>query len=186
MSSDACLLAFLVSDLALALGSRASMALPRLMAPVPVIFALSASKPPGMDVQVFRHVRCCNALAEVLEAAAGCRGVLARQRLDLAGDGGVVAENFARRSVRHVGMRGSGASFMGVAHAGAGIGATSRRRATARMRRALSESWSAEGECHRCDDNQSRTFHVLPPFVWAGGDKTGFFAVLTEGLFYSS
>src|SRR5260370_40665454 len=49
MSSDACLLAFLVSDLALALGSRASMALPRLMAPVPVIFALSASKPPGMS-----------------------------------------------------------------------------------------------------------------------------------------
>src|SRR5260370_27138674 len=48
MSSEACLLAFLVSDLALALGASASMVLPRLM-PLPVIFALSASKPPGMS-----------------------------------------------------------------------------------------------------------------------------------------
>src|SRR5258708_5055753 len=49
MSSDACLLAFLVSDLALASGASDSMAWPRLTAPVPVIFALSASKPPGMS-----------------------------------------------------------------------------------------------------------------------------------------
>src|SRR6266478_1863185 len=48
MSSDACLLAFLVSDLALALGASDSMALPRLIESVPVILALRASKPPGM------------------------------------------------------------------------------------------------------------------------------------------
>src|SRR6266849_5646422 len=49
MSSSACLFAFLASDLALALGESCSMALPRLMEPVPVIFAFSAAKPPGMS-----------------------------------------------------------------------------------------------------------------------------------------
>src|SRR5260370_37530957 len=49
MSSSACLFAFLASDLALALGESCSMALPRLMEPVPVTFALSAWKPPGMS-----------------------------------------------------------------------------------------------------------------------------------------
>src|SRR5690348_3812347 len=48
MSSSACLLAFLTSALASALASKLWMALPRLMAPVPVTFAFSASKPPVM------------------------------------------------------------------------------------------------------------------------------------------
>src|SRR5712691_12155501 len=49
MSLSACLFAFLAWDLALALGESCSIALPRLMEPVPVTFALSASKPPGMS-----------------------------------------------------------------------------------------------------------------------------------------
>src|SRR2546429_445525 len=48
-SSEACLLAFLASALASALGANPSIALPRLTAPVPVTFAFSASKPPGMS-----------------------------------------------------------------------------------------------------------------------------------------
>src|SRR5437899_5848443 len=48
-SSDACFLAFLASALASAFGASCSMALPRLTAPSPVVFALSASKPPGMS-----------------------------------------------------------------------------------------------------------------------------------------
>src|SRR5207302_8361500 len=48
MSSEACLLAFLTSDFALALGSSASIALPRLIAPVPVTLAFRASNPPGI------------------------------------------------------------------------------------------------------------------------------------------
>src|ERR1700745_192417 len=48
MSSSACLFAFLTSDFALALGSKLWMALPRLMAPVPVTLNLRASKPPVM------------------------------------------------------------------------------------------------------------------------------------------
>src|SRR6266481_552489 len=55
MSSEACLLAFLVSDLVSASDASDSMALPRLMAPVPVTLALSASKPPGM----FRFFATC-------------------------------------------------------------------------------------------------------------------------------
>ncbi len=47
-SSEACLLAFSASALASASGANPLIALPRLTAPVPVIFALSASKPPGM------------------------------------------------------------------------------------------------------------------------------------------
>src|SRR6266576_4664830 len=57
MSSEACLLAFLLSDLASALGASDSMALPRLTAPLPVTLALSASKPPGM----FRFFATCAA-----------------------------------------------------------------------------------------------------------------------------
>ena len=47
-SSEACLLAFLASALASASGVSDSIALPRLTEPLPVIFALSASKPPGI------------------------------------------------------------------------------------------------------------------------------------------
>src|SRR5882757_3188476 len=57
MSSQACLLAFLVSDLASESGASDSMALPSVMAPVPVTLALSASKPPGM----FRFFATCAA-----------------------------------------------------------------------------------------------------------------------------
>src|SRR6266704_5976339 len=48
-SSEACLLAFLASALASALGANPSIALPRLTAPVPVTSAFRASKPPGMS-----------------------------------------------------------------------------------------------------------------------------------------
>src|SRR6266478_7050420 len=135
------------------------------------------------DVQVLRHVRRCNALAEVLEAAARRLRVLARKRLDLVRDGGVVAQDVIRRSVRHVGMP-CGTSLMGPARIGAVSSCVSRRwSAGARMRGALSEGWSAEGECHCCEHNQSRTFHFVPPFVWAGGDRTGLAAALAEGSY---
>src|SRR5215470_9775518 len=49
MSSSSCLFAFLTSDLELAVGSRAPMALPRLIEPVPVTLAFKASKPPGLS-----------------------------------------------------------------------------------------------------------------------------------------
>src|SRR5712671_3266999 len=68
-SSEACLFAFLASALASALGANPPIALPRLTAPLPVTFALSASNPAG-DVQVLRHVRCCDTLPDVLEAGA--------------------------------------------------------------------------------------------------------------------
>src|SRR5215469_18854351 len=48
MSSSACFFAFFASDLELTLGSNDWMALPRLTEPVPVTFALRASKPPAM------------------------------------------------------------------------------------------------------------------------------------------
>jgi hypothetical protein len=120
------------------------------------------------NVQVFCHVRCRDALAEVLEAIASRLRVVARQRFDLAGNGRVVAQDFAWRSVRHVGVRGGSARFMGATHAGAAIGSASRGRATAGMR-ALSEGWSAERQRHHCDDNQSRTFHVVPPMIGLEG-----------------
>src|SRR6266478_307564 len=134
------------------------------------------------DVQVLCHVRRCNALAEVLEAAARGLRVLARKRLDLVRDGGVVAQDVIRQSVRHVGMP-CGASLMGPARIGAVSSWVSRRRSTGAWMRALSESWSAESECHCCEHNQSRTFHFVPPFVWAGGDKTGLAAALAEGSY---
>src|SRR5258708_33484415 len=55
------------------------------------------------DVQVLCHVRRCNALAEVLEAAARRLRVLARKRLDLVCDGGVVAQDVIRLEERRVG-----------------------------------------------------------------------------------
>ena len=51
------------------------------------------------NVQILGHMRRCDALADVLEAAARRLRVLARKRLDLPGNGGVVAQNRARRSV---------------------------------------------------------------------------------------
>jgi len=48
-SSEACLFAFFASALASAFGASSLIALPRLTAPVPVIFALRASKPPGIS-----------------------------------------------------------------------------------------------------------------------------------------
>src|ERR1700745_1795456 len=48
MSPDACLFALFSSALASASGVSPLMALPRLTASLPVIFALSASNPPGM------------------------------------------------------------------------------------------------------------------------------------------
>src|SRR6266849_8736096 len=48
-SSEACLFAFFTSAFASALGANPLIALPRLTAPVPITFALSASNPPGMS-----------------------------------------------------------------------------------------------------------------------------------------
>src|SRR6266446_3811216 len=51
------------------------------------------------DIQVLRHVSRCNALAQILEAVARRLRLLAGQRLDLAGNGCVMAQHIARRSV---------------------------------------------------------------------------------------
>src|SRR6266481_9980107 len=48
-SSEACLFAFFTSAFVSTLGAKPSIALPRLMALLPVVFALSASNPPGMS-----------------------------------------------------------------------------------------------------------------------------------------
>jgi hypothetical protein len=48
------------------------------------------------------------------------------------------------------------------------------------MRGALSEGWRAEGERHRCDQNQSRTFHVVPPVFGLEGTEQASLPALTE------
>src|SRR5690349_11681244 len=37
--------------------------------------------------------------------------------------------------------------------------------------RALSEGWSIERKCHHRDDNQSPTFHELPPMIGLEGTR---------------
>src|SRR5258708_5165362 len=56
------------------------------------------------NVQVLGHVGSGDALAQILEAAAGRLSVLTRQRLDFAGDGCVMAKHVVGRSVRHIRM----------------------------------------------------------------------------------
>ena len=75
MSCEACLLAFLTSALEFALGARLEIAWPRLTDPLPVIFALSAAKPPGM--LKFCNMSGCHAPAEALETVAGSCCILA-------------------------------------------------------------------------------------------------------------
>src|SRR6266436_1727782 len=121
---------------------------------------------------------CCrNALADVLEAAARRLRVLACKRLDLAGDGSVVAQDIALRTVRHVAMR-RGTACVRSAHPRVTSRSASRRRSTRIWMRALSEGWGSKNQRHCCHQNQSRVFHLLLLFISCGlaGNRIGFVA----------
>src|SRR5215470_16580252 len=68
-SCSACLLAFLDSALAFASGASCSMALPRLSAPLPAVFALTAAKPPG----ILRFFATCAAATHCPKFLIHCR-----------------------------------------------------------------------------------------------------------------
>src|SRR5260221_2465848 len=140
----------------------------------PGYFRLQRVKPTG-DVQVLRYVCRCDALADVLEAAARSLGVLACQRLDLPCDRGVMAQHIARRTVRHVGSMGCGPAFVRPAHIRASSRSAARRWSAGAWMRALSGGWCAKNERHRCHQHHSRVFHFLLLFLNSWG-PAGFVA----------
>src|SRR5260370_14367669 len=132
------------------------------------------------DVQVLRDVSRCNAWAQILEAVAGRLSVLAGQRVDLAGDGGVMAEHVARGRVGHIGMAHC-AALIGFTHARTRCsGGPMARGWTASRMRTLCKDGRTTRKRQSHKQSEMRTFHgFLLCFVfWADGQGRVEYATL--------